>query len=60
MRMKLEWGAHPPMDVIGAHVAHQGMDLRFYGLMVGRYALGILIYSKRRPKSEASSNCISC
>lgn len=36
------------MEEIGAHVARQGMDLRFYGLMVGKYALGVLVYSKRK------------
>jgi hypothetical protein len=48
MRIKLEWGSHPPIDRIGAHVARQGMDLRFYGLMIGKYALGVLVYSKRK------------
>lgn len=48
MRIKFEWGTHPPMDEVGAHVARQGMDLRFYGLMIGKYALGMLIYSKRK------------
>lgn len=48
MRIKFEWGTHPPMDKIGAHVARQGMDLRFYGLMIGKYALGMLIYSTRK------------
>lgn len=48
MRIKLEWGTHPPMDKIGAHVARHGMDLRFYGLMIGKYALGALVFSKRK------------
>lgn len=48
MRIKFEWGTHPPMDKIGAHVASQGMDLRFYGVMIGKVALGMLVYSKRK------------
>jgi hypothetical protein len=48
MRIKVELGTHPPIDMIGAHVARQGMDLRFYGLMIGKYALGVLVYSKRK------------
>lgn len=48
MRIKFEWGTHPPMEKIGEHVARQGMDLRFYGLMIGKYALGMLVYSKRK------------
>jgi hypothetical protein len=46
-RIKFEWGSHPTMDKIGAHVAAQGKDIRFYGLMVGRYAIGIMIYVSR-------------
>jgi hypothetical protein len=48
MKIKFEWGTHPPMEKISAHVARQGMDLRFYGLMIGKYALGALVYSKRK------------
>ena len=48
MRIKLEWGTHPPMNEIGMHVARQGVDLRFYGLMIEKYALGVLVYSEKK------------
>jgi DUF2075 family protein len=48
LKIKWEWGSHPPMDEIGSHVAAQGKDLRFYGLMVGRFAVGLLVYAARK------------